>query len=311
MGKKLLTADYNRFVEETLRLPENDFFDYYLNIINEHYDDNRDIADKLKAATKNWIAWYRQQRGDHGPMWGVDDDGSKNFIDPDKTSIPLLPIFGITRHINKSFFDAQLDILEVLNKLLKLRDEQKSIENKAPQLVIEATDRLYPCDFSLELDKLQERSRVFFAVWEKYNESENNTGNQPKPDKKGEAFNSFSDLFRPGCEDKMDDIISILKGDENGLIVSNNKDLVALINEDGEWIGNKQAAAVFCEALIEKNVFKSTVKTSAKTTASLFSDRFKNLGTSFNTQIPGNKAMDYKPYFIKRIDEMLASGPKP
>jgi hypothetical protein len=58
MGKRLLTKDYQDIVFESFKLPEIDYYNYYLNIVEKNYQYNPDIIKWIITILKNWIDWY-------------------------------------------------------------------------------------------------------------------------------------------------------------------------------------------------------------------------------------------------------------
>lgn len=145
MGKRLLQKDYDRIVFETFSIPETDFYNYYSNIIEENLGANEGIFQKLLSAVNRWIAWYKKQHSDDykydGRTWDGDENEKETLIDPDTIEISLYRSFNINRHIDKSFFDEQIKIIDGLSKLHNLRkgmalieDERKKIAEQLKQL---------------------------------------------------------------------------------------------------------------------------------------------------------------------------------
>jgi hypothetical protein len=141
MGKYLDSIDYNKIVFNTFQLPESDFLKYYSNVVEDHLADNNDLFDELLAAIDRRINWYRDQ---HKPDYsfdsqGVDKKGNKiiitNILDDwdeaDEVYIPLFIHYGINRSINKSFFDEQIRIVQVLSIQHNIRNTVTKLREKS------------------------------------------------------------------------------------------------------------------------------------------------------------------------------------
>lgn len=130
MGKYLLHKDYDKIVSKTLDKPESDFYKYYSNKVNKYVSDNSDMFDELISAIDRRIEWLR---GFHPidytqEYWMVDDDGNKKQIplrklyeEFDDVSYLLTFAPGKERRFNKSFFDEQIRIVEVLSVQHKIK----------------------------------------------------------------------------------------------------------------------------------------------------------------------------------------------
>lgn len=148
MSKKLITKDYTSFVFEAFKLPQEDFYHYYLDIVETNLKYNPDIVEKLVKAVDLWIDWYNSQI--YGQIIEREmPDGSIEFIDSKQTfsinengevvkndlkkvNIPLLPEFGINRHVNRSFFDEQLRKLEIIQESINLKNNLISLYTSIP-----------------------------------------------------------------------------------------------------------------------------------------------------------------------------------
>lgn len=116
MGKRLLSKDYDIIVQETFAMPDNDLKKYYLNTVEENISDNPDIFIQLKNAIQRELNWYLNQLPRY-QVWEIDDStGERIPVDQEKQPFSLRP-FGIDRFINRSFFDQQVSIVEVIEKL--------------------------------------------------------------------------------------------------------------------------------------------------------------------------------------------------
>ncbi|HTN00200.1 MAG TPA: hypothetical protein VL088_15695 [Pedobacter sp.] len=315
MEKKLLSRDYDAIVFETLNIPESDFFDYYLNIVNEHYTSNPDITVKLMKAIARGIEWYRNRRGDR-IRWDVDKSGNKTLYDQDKTSIPLYP-HGIHSHINKSFFDSQTDKIQLIDDLIGFYDAQREIEKSLPDTALKALNQKIPFPNSFDIDKIKERIKVYTIFRNEFIKSleakekvlpipegvQNPTliNNIEGNSKNNDTALSFEGLFIEKYKQYIPDFIEILRGDtyssENG-----KKALKPLINSNGKWIGNKQAAHLFYRLLLKKDIVQDAT---IREIGDLFSQQFEGLGNSFSTTEIGVNAWDYEINFTKEIENVL------
>lgn len=116
MGKRLLSKDYDMIVQETFAMPDNDLKKYYLNTVEENISDNPDIFIQLKNAIQRKLNWYLNQLPRY-QVWEIDDStGERIPVDQEKQPFSLIP-FGIGRFINRSFFDQQVRIVEVIETL--------------------------------------------------------------------------------------------------------------------------------------------------------------------------------------------------
>lgn len=132
MGKRLLSKDYDMIVQETFSIPDNDFIKYYLNIVEENISDNPDIFIQLKNSIQRKLNWYLNKLPRY-QVWEIDDStGEKIPVNQEGQPFSLKP-FGIDRFINRSFFDQQIKIVEVIEKLRevgrKINDFKKIAHN--------------------------------------------------------------------------------------------------------------------------------------------------------------------------------------
>ncbi len=151
MQKRLITKDYEEIVLESLKIPESDFHNYYLNIVEENYSYNNDIIFNLKKAVNQWINWYnskiygKQVRvkmpdgtisiEDENQAWTTDEKGNMTPIDLEKTLLPLIIDFGINRHVDKAFFDNLLDELNRIQTLIDFKKKVVKFEKDIPELL--------------------------------------------------------------------------------------------------------------------------------------------------------------------------------
>jgi hypothetical protein len=119
MGKKLLTEDCNRIVLKSFNLPDDDHFEYYENIIDEQFNNDEKIIEKLKSALTRWIEWYKAEVNKLAVR--IDSNG-KIWTEKDRyaTHIPLFPAWGIKRSEDLTFYENQMRILEEIERQNKL-----------------------------------------------------------------------------------------------------------------------------------------------------------------------------------------------
>ncbi|WP_262245961.1 hypothetical protein [Parapedobacter soli] len=182
MGKKLLTDDYNEIVKGAFKIDESDFHNYYLNIVNEHYESNNDIAEKLIEFVEKWADGFRGYVIDHDnailsydrfKAWNA---GGLFFPLPNNLSQQL----GIIRQVNKPFFDGQIEQIERIKTLIELRELQKKLESLAPKIVVNATNELCPYNGELDFEKINERKRILDLVTMKFDEGKRKPKNNDK-----------------------------------------------------------------------------------------------------------------------------------
>ena len=136
MAKRLLSNDYDNFIIGSFTLPENDFYNYYHNIIDENYDLNPDIFEKLSEAIENRIEWYRTKVYDPYTKEDAEEDENGNrirLINRDEIGYSLLRDHKINRHIDKSFFDLQIiaiNKIELEYTLTKIGNIKKQISTQ-------------------------------------------------------------------------------------------------------------------------------------------------------------------------------------
>lgn len=166
MGKRLLSKDYDEIVFETFKLPESDFFKYYSNIVEEHIPFNSDLYEELILSVNRWIVWYRSQHQEDYTFGGRTWDGDK-LMNPDETSISLLSLFDIRRHIDKSFFDMQLEQIEIL----KVRNDiDKLVEaNEKFKLQLHQFEKEPRKDNKISLDRKQKEPQTFECLFKDSN----------------------------------------------------------------------------------------------------------------------------------------------
>lgn len=292
MGVKLLSKDYDRFVNETFTLPKSDFYDYYLNIVNEHYLNNLDIISKLINAVNRWIEWYRAQRGHH-IMWEVDENGNKTLMDQDKVSIPLLASLGIRRHIDKSFFDSQIEKIRTIGDLISFYDLQRDSEKMLPDPLLDALNKSCPFPDNFDHDKITKRFESFKIYLNAFNKAQQDEVSNTS---KKEETRSLENIFKEDYRNFASEFIDILKTPNN--LLPNR--LTQVINEDGEVMKNKKGVVrLFIEELQTSGIIYQ--KPSNESLARIFSSEFKNLGDTFFSNDVGVNAEKYREFLIKEI----------
>lgn len=125
------------------------------------------------------------------------------------------------------------------------------------------------------------------------------SNNKIKPKKiNQDACIQFSDMFYDNYKELTLQLVGILKGNmPNGL--------KPLINDEGRWIGNKEAAKVYYNTLLNAGIVK---KIAERALGKIFSSKFENLGASFAGTTPGFKASEYEEYFKLEINLIKNGG---
>ncbi len=138
MGKRLLNQDYKDIVFEALKMSEYDFYNYYLNIVEDNYKYNKDIIERLRLAVDNKISWYKSkvyggtvkvqmkdgtiEYLDRNQTFFSDKSGNRIKENLEETFISLLPEFNIIGQVNRAFFDRQLKILDTIQGSIDLKN---------------------------------------------------------------------------------------------------------------------------------------------------------------------------------------------
>jgi hypothetical protein len=172
MNKRLLKPDYQKIIRDCFTLPECDFYNYYLNIIEENYSNNTDIIERLKAIINEWKEWYYSQvyRGEiitvkideeyhtihSNQTFTRDETGKIQWYDLSEMMLPLYP-YGIEKHVNKAFFDNHLELLQTIEELLNIRNEIIKFENNLPEPINTAIRKI---PFALSFDVKDIKSRL-------------------------------------------------------------------------------------------------------------------------------------------------------
>jgi len=149
MGKMLILKDYEDIVKKGFIQckSENDFYKYYLNIIEENYSSNSDILEQLKRILKSWIEWYEQKNyaplrrtlmQDGTVQWMRENetfyfDENRQRVTEDSNAIRIPLFIENTRlQINKHFFTEQLKMIEIISDIEKVKQTIDSYEKSLP-----------------------------------------------------------------------------------------------------------------------------------------------------------------------------------
>ena len=292
---KLLSENYFELVKQAFYYPQTDIENYYLNQLNKYHEENSNFIQGILDALSRWEDTFFQ--GIPFPYtWEEDEHGNKKFPSKDSASVPLLPHLGITGHIKMDFFKMHKEIIGRIGELIILTKEVMEIESlfTKEQLVYLNSRATFPKIYDIEL--LTRRLKA-------HEEIPNDKGILQVA-KQNLAVN-FEALFKTKYKNAIPDFIAMLYARESTVDTNDGRgtiDLPALINVNNEWIGNKQAARVYYETLLDKGVVKQVARI---TYANIFKNTFHIPSISFISQKPGNKAEDYRPYFIEEIDEIV------
>lgn len=258
-----LSNDYEKIVFETLKLPETDLEKYYIKIIYKYYESNSDITDCLINAIKHWINWYRSKIN-YSIAWESDADGSNSKrINPETTEIPLFGLIGVNNirtHINKSYFENQITIIQKLEVIIKMRNGLIEYESQLPKH-IQSDINKYPTPSLLDYNGLIKRSEIIENLVNKFvssqeeekmpkQELQQNKLTQPKQS----AFPEIKPLFKPEYIQKLFDILKAFFSPEHQqklieiLKTGNNSNQPLLFLDNG----NRLAYAF--RALIEADI---------------------------------------------------------
>ncbi|HSH65255.1 MAG TPA: hypothetical protein VLB84_05515 [Bacteroidia bacterium] len=129
--KRLLSADYDRFIVDTFKLPLSDFNNYYLNLFDEYEATNSDFGVQIIAAIDRLFDWYKDEAHKAPKAWGYDPETKKEKpIDPYTVKIPLFIKFGVDRHINANFFEMQIEVVKNIQLSRKVQKLQDKVEGQ-------------------------------------------------------------------------------------------------------------------------------------------------------------------------------------
>ncbi|MDD2200017.1 MAG: hypothetical protein PHE08_09865, partial [Bacteroidales bacterium] len=156
MNKILLEKDYQSIIIEAFKNPEIDWENYYVNIVNEHYEHNKDeFFERLTGIIDNWLTWYKSKvysgkyvtakykdgitrTVDSNTVWYYDKNDTPIFIEPDKTEIPIPSSIignGYNISVNREFFNYHLEIIENIKQRVKLKNDLILLEQKLPDSI--------------------------------------------------------------------------------------------------------------------------------------------------------------------------------
>jgi len=140
MEKRLLTIDYDKFVIETISLPESDFENYYWNVINENKKSNIDIIENLiSAINRQYNSYFVEASKILRLRPDIKDENSINIT--------------ITRdycryQINGYFFINQLQAIDIIKLKLEkdklLNDFAESLDDEMLSLKINELKKKTP-----------------------------------------------------------------------------------------------------------------------------------------------------------------------
>ncbi|MDD4235611.1 MAG: hypothetical protein PHF99_06320 [Bacteroidales bacterium] len=156
MNKILLEKDYQSIIIEAFKNPEIDWENYYVNIVNEHYEHNKDeFFKRLTGVIDKWLTWYKSQvysgkcvtakykdgitrTVDSNTVWYYDKNDTPIFIEPDKTNIPIPYSIignGYNISVNREFFNNHLEIIENIKQRVKFKNDLILLEQKLPDSI--------------------------------------------------------------------------------------------------------------------------------------------------------------------------------
>ena len=78
MAKRLLSVECNKIVEKVFYMPENDFVDYYKNVIDKYIESTPDIFQKLTDAVNYWLNKCRDTIPDK-VFFEIDSEGKRKY----------------------------------------------------------------------------------------------------------------------------------------------------------------------------------------------------------------------------------------
>jgi hypothetical protein len=283
---KLLSSDYLKIIKETYDLPESDYENHYLNKININYPQNRDIVNNLLYELNQLMREYDYE------VSSLIKDQPKEFLKSVERTLVQIPIetaLGFTT-IDGQFFILSKAILNKIANLIELTNEITEIEKSNTQKQITELNKIaeFPKSFNSEL--LNERLQA-----QKLLLTKTVSTNTPQ-------LNSLDELFIERYRNYISCFIEILYCNDQFVDgKKTTKKLKPLLDTDGKWINNSQAARVYYESLFEKKIVLNFKDTNY---AKIFEEKF-GLNCSFVSKEPGPRATDYEAYFKREIDKIL------
>jgi hypothetical protein len=294
---KLLSTDYLKIIKETYDLPYSDYENHYLNTININYPQNRDVVNNLLYELNQLKREYDYE------VSSLIKDQPKEFLKSVERTLVQIPQRTALRFttIDGQFFILSKAVLNKIADLIKLTNEVKEIESGYTKEQVNTLNIIaeFPKEFNFETlcDRLNAHEKLNYKI---------GLNNLKKVKFKPQSFN---DLLKDEYQSKALAFMQILHVADSPVVDMPNhiskdcKELVPLLNEAGEWIGNRQAARVFYEVLLSKGVIVKRKISNIKY-AKVFNTAF-GINVSFVSQPPGDNANVYKAFFIKEIDKIL------
>lgn len=139
MGIRLLTEDVRQKVLKSFTISENDHYDYYLNIIQEYYFNDKRIIEKIIDQVNFFIDWYLSK--------------SKS----DRSLVPLTE-WGVYYSYNLEYYKQILSKLEIIEKIVNGRNELMKIQNRLPNSIQEKLNKIPFNDW--DVDEIVERCQL-------------------------------------------------------------------------------------------------------------------------------------------------------
>jgi hypothetical protein len=283
---KLLSSDYLKIIKETYDLPEGDYENHYLNKINMNYSHNRDVVNNLLYTLNQLKREYDYE------VSSLIKDQPKEFLKSVERTLVQIPIrtaLGFTT-IDGRFFILSKAVLNKIANLIELTNEMTEVEKGYTQKQITELNKIAEFPKSFNSEFLNERLQAQKLL------STTTVSNNPP------QLNSLDELFIERYRKYIPSFIEILYCKDQFVDgKKNTKKLKPLLDTDGKWINNRQAARVYYESLLEKKIVLNFRDTNY---AKIFEKKF-GLNTSFVSQEPGPRAMDYDTYFKIQIHKIL------
>jgi hypothetical protein len=178
MAKRLLSVECNKIVEKVFYMPENDFVDYYKNVIDKYIESTPDIFQKLTDAVNYWLNKCRNTIPDK-VFFEIDSEGKRKYdslkkqFDENKVPLHQLAVkqyFETDRCIYKTFFDTQIDIIE----RQKSQHELNEIDKRHNKLLLRygtmfdvLAEQGFPLNPTHDFEKLKIHRQNIYEVDEK------------------------------------------------------------------------------------------------------------------------------------------------
>lgn len=182
MKKRLLTKDYQNIVLESFKMPKNDWYNYFLNIVEKKYRYHNDIVEQFEKIVYSWIDFYKSQVYggpvhvknldgtiecfDINQTWIVDENGKKTAINIEEKLFPLLIENNgkkETTDINRAFFDKQLQILDTIQNAINLKLRLISFEKELPEPIRKILSE-NPMPDGFDFEDLESRAKLLIQT---------------------------------------------------------------------------------------------------------------------------------------------------